>query len=132
MIFSYVRYPFAVALLAGVLLFSPGTPVGVGHAYAGKCDTLASEFKRRGKPSFLRVVNKNRSLANYFNSTLKRLRAGSTPTTAEIRKAYNRTQKSCSTGKCRSDAKAIYNASLKLHAYNRRWARSGCSGTLGT
>lgn len=78
----------------------------------------------------MRVVNRNRSLANYYNSTLRRLKDKDAPTTSEMRKAYRVTSKSCSSRKCRSDAKAIYNASLKLHAYNRRWARAGCSGTL--
>jgi len=121
-----------LSFLLGMLVVS--TPVGgsISSGYAASCVSLASDFKRRGKPQFLRVVNKNRGLANYYNSTLKRLRSGNVPTTREMRQAYKRTLGSCSSGKCRTDAKRIYNAALKLHAYNRRWARSGCPGTLSS
>ena len=117
-------------IAAGIVMLAPrGGPIS-SAALAASCNSLAKEFKRNGKPRFLRVVNRNRSLANYYNSTLRRLMSDDAPTRAEMKKAYRVTAKSCSSGKCRADAKSIYNASLKLHAYNRRWARSGCSGTL--
>lgn len=113
-----------------MVVFAPhGSPIS-STALAASCNSLAKEFKRKGKPRFLRVVNRNRSLANYYNSTLRRLKSDDAPTRAEMKKAYRVTAKSCSSGKCRTDAKSIYNAALKLHTYNRRWARSGCSGTL--
>jgi hypothetical protein len=115
---------------SAMLVFAPHGGPFSSTALAASCNSLAKDFKRRGNPRFLRVVNRNRSIANYFNSTLRRLQSDDVPTTAEMRKAYRVTAKSCSSGKCRADAKSIYNAALKLHAYNRRWARSGCSGTL--
>ncbi len=117
-------------IASATVMFAPqGGPLSA-TAQAASCSSLASEFKRKGKPRFLRVVNRNRSIANYYNSTLRRLKSDDAPTRAEMRKAYRVTAKSCSSSKCRSDAKRIYNAALKLHAYNRRWVRSGCSGTL--
>ena len=128
---STVLKLFAMTVIAaGVVLFAPQDGPFSTTAVAASCNSLAKEFKRKGKPRFLRVVNRNRSLANYYNSTLRRLQSDDAPTRAEMKKAYRVTSKGCSSGKCRSDAKRIYNASLKLHAYNRRWARSGCSGTL--
>lgn len=121
----------ATVVLAFVLYLLP--PVGIPFstkAQAASCNSLAKEFKRKGKPRFMRVVNQNRSIANYYYATLRRLKANSAPTTTEMRKAYRVTAKSCSSRKCRSDARRIHNAALKIHAYNRRWARSGCRGTL--
>ncbi len=117
-------------IASAMVVFAPQGGPFSSAALAASCNSLAKEFKRKGKPRFLRVVNRNRSLANYYNSTLRRLKSDDAPTRAEMRKAYRVTAKSCSSGKCRSDAKRIYNAALKLHSYNRRWARSGCSGTL--
>lgn len=119
-----------IVIAAGMVMFAPHGGPFSSTASAASCNSLAKEFKRKGKPRFLRVVNRNRSLANYYNSTLRRLQSDDAPTRAEMRKAYRVTAKSCSSGKCRTDAKSIYNAALKLHTYNRRWARSGCSGTL--
>jgi len=126
----FLRLIAATMIASAVLFFGPQGGKFTSTAFAASCNSLASEFKRVGKPRFLRVVNRNRSIANSFNSTLRRLQSKSAPTTAEMRKAYRRTAKSCSSRKCRSDAKSIYNAALKLHSYNRRWSRSGCSGTL--
>ncbi len=119
----------AIIASATVMFVPQGSPIS-STALAASCRSLASEFKRRGKPRFLRVVNRNRSIANYYNSTLRRLKSDDAPTRAEMRKAYRVTRKSCSSRKCRSDARSIYNAALKIHANNRRWVRSGCSGTL--
>ena len=119
----------AVIASATVMFAPQGSPFS-STAQAASCSALASEFKRKGKPRFMRVVNRNRSLANYYNSTLRRLKSDDAPTRAEMLKAYRVTRNSCSSGKCRSDAKSLYNAALKIHAYNRRWARAGCRGTL--
>jgi hypothetical protein len=125
-----LRLVAMTVIAAAMSLFAPqGAPFS-STAHAASCNTLANEFKRKGKPRFMRVVNRNRSLANYYNSTLRRLKSDDAPTRDEMRKAYRVTSKSCSSQKCRTDAKSIYNAALKLHSYNRRWARSGCSGTL--
>jgi len=119
-----------VVVAFAVYLFAPSSNHFSSQVQAASCNSLAKEFKRKGRPRFMRVVNRNRSIANYYNSTLRRLKAKSAPTTTEMRKAYRVTARGCSSRKCRSDAKRIYNAALKLHAYNRRWARSGCRGTL--
>lgn len=125
-------FKLGAALMLGFALYllTPASSQYSSQALAASCKSLAKDFKRRGRPRFMRVVNRNRSVANYYNSTLKRLKARSTPTRAEMRKAYRATARSCSSRKCRSDARRIYNAALKLHSYNRRWVRSGCRGTL--
>jgi len=119
-----------VMLAFALYMLEPVGSLFSSKAQAASCSSLAKEFKRNGRPRFMRVVKQNRSIANYYYATLRRLKANEAPTTAEMRKAYRVTARSCSSGKCRSDARRIHNAALKIHAYNRQWSRSGCRGTL--
>jgi hypothetical protein len=104
---NLLKFAIASVFALGVTLVKPGPVYQIATAYAASCDSLVSNFKRRGKLQFLRVVNRNRRLANYYNSTLKRVRSGSVPATKEMRTAYNRTLASCTNAKCKSDASDI-------------------------
>ena len=122
-------------ILAGMLIVVQPLASSSSQAFAGAaCDRIEREFKRSARPRFLRVVNRNRSLANWYNATLRRLKAGKNPTRGEIKKTYRmlvaRCASSNSPARCRSFARSMHNAAQQLYNYNRRWLNAGCRGTL--
>jgi hypothetical protein len=126
MIFKSGGAVMAAAPILVAMMFWQPAPV----AAASGCDSLRNEFWNQIRPQFLRIVNRNRHVGAYFRSELRRAQSGETPTRADIRKAYSRTRGACRNAACKTGAEAVYSATLKLYALNRKWKNAGCPGYL--
>lgn len=119
-----------VAVLAAAVFFS-AIHASMMPAEAGpSCTTLRTEFNKKARPGFLRIVKRNRDVAAYFRNELRRAKSGERPTRAEIQKAYRKTRGACRNGACKRGAQAVYSATLRLYTFNRRWKNAGCPGYL--